>query len=323
MAGRRNPAVRNTLYLLTRAFFSLTRIVPLPLARGLGIGLAAVAYHCLPRVKRVGRANLELAYGDTLTGAEKRRILRESVRNLGLVAAEFSHLPGMLAHGIPPRIQVKGLDLVDSARGAILMGAHHGNWELMLPLTGRLGLKVAAVVRDFDDPRMNTLVSQVRSVPGVTLISKKKAMASLLSEIRSGSSIGLLADQNPRENAAPVTFFGRQTWASIDPALLAMRAGAPVHPVAVTRIDHSRYVLEFFPALELVRSGNFIQDLQENTQRCQDAIETLVRACPGQWLWLHRRWKPRAHLAQVWEAREKKEASRRHAEASADKSSSS
>ncbi len=318
MAGRRNTLVRNTLYYLTRALFSLTKMLPLSLARALGIGLAAIAYRCLPRVKTVGLANLDLAYGDTLSKAEKVRILRDSLRNLGIVAAEFSHLPGMLAHGIPPGIEVKGFESVDQSAGAVLMGAHHGNWELMLPLTGHLGLKVAAVVREFDDPRMDFLVSGVRQTPGVTLISKKKAMGSLLSEIRSGRCVGLLADQNPRENAAPVTFFGQETWASIGPALLAMRTGAPIHLVSITRIGTERYVLEFHPALELVRTGTLIRDLQINTQRCQDAIESIVRACPGQWLWLHRRWKTRAHLLQVWKERELKEAEQKHTAIPAD-----
>jgi len=50
------------------------------LARCLGIGLAGITYYCLPRVKKVGLANIDLAYGDTLSDAEKRRILWASVR---------------------------------------------------------------------------------------------------------------------------------------------------------------------------------------------------------------------------------------------------
>lgn len=322
MARRRNPLVRNGLYCLTRFFFSLTHLLPLPLARCLGIGLAGITYYCLPRVKKVGLANIDLAYGDTLSDAEKRRILWASVRNLGLVAAEFSHIPDFFAPGAPPPVKLKGLDLVDQTKGAILMGAHQGNWELLLPASRLLNLKVAAVVRDFDEPGMNALVNRVRQTGGAILISKYNALGTLLSEIRNGTLVGLLADQSPRKNAAPVTFFGRQTWASIGPALLAMRANAPIHPVSVIRTGAGRYLLEFHPALELVRSDSFIHDLQVNTQRCQDAIETLVRDHPGQWLWLHRRWKEREHLNQTWKEREMKEAAEGSGVTAADNTSS-
>ncbi|HNR36776.1 MAG TPA: hypothetical protein PKO36_16485 [Candidatus Hydrogenedentes bacterium] len=40
-----------------------------------------------------------------------------------------------------------------------------------------------------------------------------------------------------------------------------------------------------------------------NTQRCQDALEAIVRRAPEQWLWLHRRWKERPHLEAEWKRR--------------------
>jgi KDO2-lipid IV(A) lauroyltransferase len=34
-----------------------------------------------------------------------------------------------------------------------------------------------------------------------------------------------------------------------------------------------------------------VGDVHADTQAIQEAIETAIREHPGQWLWIHRRWK--------------------------------
>src|SRR5690606_33569113 len=110
----------------------------------------------------------------------------------------------------------------------------------------------------------------------------------------------IMMDQNPRHNAAPVRFFGHDTWATVAAPMIALRAGVPVHPVQMRRSPDGRYHIEIMPALTLTTSDDLRQDLLENTQRCQDAVEAMIRDEPGQWLWLHDRWKPRPRLAEQW-----------------------
>jgi hypothetical protein len=47
-------------------------------------------------------------------------------------------------------------------------------------------------------------------------------------------------------------------------------------------------------------SGQYLEDLVFNTQRCQDALETIIRAHPEQWLWFHQRWRKRERLEKEW-----------------------
>jgi len=314
MPRRRNPVLRHLVYGLTYAFFRFTQRLPLSLSRRIGLFLADVAYHVVPRVRTTGLANINLAYGDTLSPEEKKRILRDSVHNLGLVAAEFAHVTRLLTEGFAPFVTVKGFENVDQSKGGVLLGAHHGNWEWMLPVSHMLGLNAAAIVRPFDDPRMDALVYGVRRESGLKIIPKNNAMGTLLRELREGAQVGLLADQNPRENAVPVTFFGQPTWATIGAAMLAMRAKAPIYPISMVRTEEGTYLFEFHPALDLVYTGNMMDDLRANTQRCMDALEAIIRKDPGQWLWLHRRWKRRERLEREWAAREKKASMKRNAE---------
>jgi len=89
--------------------------------------------------------------------------------------------------------------------------------------------------------------------------------------------------------------------------MVATRAKVPINVVTMVRDRSGHYTLTISPRIELTRSGNWRQDLVDITQRCQDYIEAEVRKHPEQWLWLHRRWKPRPRLEAEWRARAEKD----------------
>ncbi|HDP35206.1 MAG TPA: hypothetical protein ENN29_08880 [Candidatus Hydrogenedentes bacterium] len=303
MAGKRKSVMQPLLFYICMFFFNFMRVLPLSVARKSGVALARIAYHLVPRIKRVGMENLDVAYGDSLDREQKESILKGSVENLGLVAVEFYYVP-LLPRKLPEmNIPVKGFDNIDRSQGGILISAHMGNWEWLLPVGAHLGLDAIVIVREFDDPRMNAFVDGMRRASGIKTIPKDAAMGPLLRRLKGGAYAGLLADQNPREDAVPVRFFGAPTWATIGPAIMAMRANVPVYPVSIVREPNGNYSVEFFQALELAYSGDTLTDLQTNTQRCQDALEAIIRNHPEQWLWFHRRWKKRERLEREWAER--------------------
>ena len=51
------------------------------------------------------------------------------------------------------------------------------------------------------------------------------------------------------------------------------------------------YHLECQPPLDLVKTSNEQKDIRENTQKCSDAYEAIIRRFPEQWVWMHKRWK--------------------------------
>ena len=133
----------------------------------------------------------------------------------------------------------------------------------------------------------------------------------MLRLLKEGWIVGVLADQSPREAAVPVTFFGQPCWATVAPAMIAARAKVPMHVVSILREADGNYVMEFSEPIELDQSKPLRAGLVDVSQQCQDAIERIVREHPGQWLWLHRRWKKRPRLEREWaekEAREKPKA---------------
>lgn len=298
---------RRVVALLCIGFGRLTRLLPLPVARALTTGLGRIAFHAVPRIRRVGLENLDRAFGDVLSRAEKLRILRGSVRNVALVAAEFSRTPCLPRGGMERYVRFEGLQHVDFSRPFLAIGAHLGNWEWMAPAVASRGCRVAEVVRPLDDPWLNRYVDGRRRGGGVETIEKDAAARNMVKWMREGGLAGILVDQSPRENAVPATFFGHACWATAGPVLIALRVKAPVHPVSMARNADGTYTLCFHPEVEFARTGDLRGDLMVNAQRCQDALEALVRAWPEQWLWFHRRWKNRPRLEAEWHARAARE----------------
>lgn len=303
MAQRRHRLFQTVLAHFSVRCARFLGALPIGFSRWLAHVLAPVVYHVLPRAKSTGMANLDLAYGDTLTREEKRRILIGSIENMVVVSLELFHIPKLRGAYLDKNIRVKNPEGLPRDSGCIAFGAHHGNWEWSAVAMASRGYKSAEIVREFDHPYLDAYIDRMRRSPGVVTINKDNAARNVRERLADGWLVGLLADQNPRENAVPVTFFGHRCWATIGPALIAARANVPLVMVSTVRDPDGGYTVEFSPPIPMVNTGCTRDDLLENTQRCQDAIEALVRRAPEQWLWLHRRWKERPNLEEEWKRR--------------------
>jgi Kdo2-lipid IVA lauroyltransferase/acyltransferase len=305
MARRRNVFVEWIVATTCVGFGSVTAHLPMSLCGAIGRFVGSLACCVVPRTRKVALANLDLAYGDTLTRAEKVRIARESVQNAAIVAAQLTHIRKLHGAFYDKHVRVVGLNHVDLEKGFIVFGCHIGNWEWIAPIMRRHTSETWEVVRPLDNPRLNTFIDGARRANGIVTLPKSGAGGDMAKVVRRGGFMGLLVDQSPRENGVPVTFFGHPCWGTVGAAMLAARTRAPLHPISVVRQPDGTYVLEIEPALDVVSTGSLRQDLVVNAQKCQDAVEAQIRKHPGQWLWMHRRWKARPRLEREWEARKK------------------
>jgi KDO2-lipid IV(A) lauroyltransferase len=100
----------------------------------------------------------------------------------------------------------------------------------------------------------------------------------------------MLMDQNtpPSEGGVFVEFFGLPVTVSRAPAGLIHRSGAPVMLGICRRQPDGRYVVSAEGPFTAAQMG---RDDVEITQFLQNRIEAVVRAEPGQWLWMYKRWK--------------------------------
>ncbi|MGA7522943.1 MAG: lysophospholipid acyltransferase family protein [Acidobacteriaceae bacterium] len=272
--------------------------LPRPAARRAGAGLGEIAWWILPRLRRTGLRNLELAF-PSMAPEERVRVLRRMYRYLGWQLAEFCQMSRYTRENTRELIRYEGLEHYRAARdrgkGVLIVTGHLGAWELSSFWHSLMGYPMAMVIRRLDNPRVDRLVNEIRCRHGNRVLHKDDFARGLLSAMRQGETVGILMDTNmtPPQGVF-VPFFGTEACTASGLGRVALRTGAAVLPgFLVWEAAEGRYVLHFGEEIPLVRTGDDERDTVENTARFTAEIEGFVRRYPEQWLWVHRRWKTR------------------------------
>jgi Kdo2-lipid IVA lauroyltransferase/acyltransferase len=268
---------------------------PLFIKRFIAVRASRVAYYLLPKHKLIALHNLTRSFPEkSLT--ENLQIIKDTYASFALTFIEFLQILYLNRNNLDTRVSVKGLEHYEKAcregKGVLLFTAHFGNWEMGNAALAILSKPPIFMARTLDSPFLEEITTSVRSRLGIGNIHKKNVMSSILSQLRKGEVLKLLIDQNAaaREGVF-VNFFGRPACATTGIALMAIHTGAAVLPVFTTRMPDGRYLTEIGPRVDTVNTGNRDQDVLQNTQNYNTIIENHVRKYPGQWLWLHQRWK--------------------------------
>jgi len=291
------PLSRRIRYWIeTTAFFAVVgffRLFQIDRASAIGgwIGRRLVARSFLSR--RALR-NLRLSYPEK-SDLEIDLIVNEMWDNLGRVMAEYAHFDEICWRGPNPRISVGGLDIFEAARASgkamILVSAHFANWEIMPVAAREYGVTGGMVVRPANNPHVSRWLDRLRSRKGMPEQISKGAQGTrrIFSLLRKGESILMLADQRASEGIR-VPFFGRDAFTTPAPAALARKLGAIIVPVSNRRVGGAHFHMQVHPPIESPNTGDHERDVFLVTAAITRFIEDRVRECPGQWLWIHKRW---------------------------------
>jgi KDO2-lipid IV(A) lauroyltransferase len=267
------------------------KLLPVERASGLG-GAIARGIGPLLGVSRVARRNVARAFPE-MTAAEIDATVRAVWDNLGRVAGEFPHV-GQLDVFDDPRVTVEGAEHIDRLRDdgkpGIFFTAHLGNWELAAITVTQRGVPLGVVYRAANNPTADDLIRRGRaSLPGELLAKGRDGAKRALAILQRGGHLGLLPDQKMNDGIS-VPFFGRPAMTAPALAQFALKYDCPVVPVHVVREDGFRFRVIVEPPLDIRPTGDRHKDIATITVAVNLVIETWIRATPGQWLWLHRRW---------------------------------
>lgn len=184
--------------------------------------------------------------------------------------------------------------LVRRQSPVLLLTGHYGNFEISNYVLGTLGFETTAIGRPLDNPYVNDWVMGVRQRQGSKIINKKGATDEVTSVLEQNGVVGFVADQNAGSKGLFVDFFGRKasTYKSI--ALLAMEYHAPIAVGYARRLnDRFRFHVAAHDIIYPADWQDQDDPLRYITQRYTKALEDIIRQDPGQYWWVHRRWKTR------------------------------
>jgi KDO2-lipid IV(A) lauroyltransferase len=177
--------------------------------------------------------------------------------------------------------------------------AHLGSFEFAMRVAPALGYPLTVVGRPLTNRLLRREMRAQRTCTGAELLLMHNVAPQMLRALHEGRIVAALNDQYKRRSKGVfVPFFGVRVSTSPGPALIALRAGAPVLPAACVRIGPDRHRLVIRPPLEPPDTGDRRKDVELLTARGNAALEAFIREYPGQWMWSHRRFRHSPDLAE-------------------------
>ena len=284
-------------YVLAWTLIKLVGTLARPLARAAGISLAWLIYFLHRKLRRVGMRNLELAFPEK-SRRERKRILRGVFTSLGRQVAEVCLFPKYTRENVSKTVVYEGFENFERAvargKGVLFLTGHLGAWELSAFAHSLYGYPLNIVMRPLDNPYLDRLARQYRTMHGNQTVDKDFARG-LIAAMRAGKTVGVLMDTNMIAGQGVfVDFFGRLAATASGVARVALKTDAAVVPgFTIWDPGLKKYRLRFDPAVKLIRTKDREADVVANTALFTKIIEDYVRRYPDQWLWVHRRWKTR------------------------------
>jgi KDO2-lipid IV(A) lauroyltransferase len=267
--------------------------LPLPAASATG---GFIARRLGPRIGATKRArtNLRRAMPE-LSKTEIEEIIYDMWDNLGRIIAEYPHLGKFKMFDPKGPVETVGSirRLKDQPPGPeehyIFFSGHYGNWEIAPIAVTQAGLRAAEIYRAPNNPIVDRLIRRARGVIGSELIAKGAAGRRAVMALRSGTHLCMLVDQK-MNTGVRVPFFGRDAMTDKVMARVALRYQCRVVPVRVERLKGVKFRVTFEEPMEFTRTGDDETDVTALMTLINARLEEWIRARPGHWLWLHRRW---------------------------------
>ena len=285
-------------YAVAWTFVKTLAVLPRPLARSVAATATRMLLFLLPKLRKTAEFNLKLAFPEW-TESQRRAVMKRMTQSLGWMAAEFARLPQYTKQNIGNVIVLDGHEnfLAGHSRGkgVLYLTGHIGAWELSSYAHALYGFPLHYMARPLDNKPLDALVNRYRGLSGNKPIYKNEAARMMLRVLKEAGTVGILADQNTMpDEGVFVDFFGVPACTTTGIARVALHTDAAVVPgYAFWDGNLRKYRLRFEPPVELVRTGDTERDVLENTQRFAKVIEEIIRKYPGQWVWIHARWKNR------------------------------
>ncbi|MEE8495620.1 MAG: LpxL/LpxP family Kdo(2)-lipid IV(A) lauroyl/palmitoleoyl acyltransferase [Xanthomonadales bacterium] len=273
--------------------FWLIGKLPQRLCLGLSAPLAWLMKRLMRRRQAIAVRNVERCFPECNTGQHKA-IVDDCFRSLARAVFEIAWSCSASRHRILRISEVKGLDNLLEARqqgrGVLLITAHISCLEIGGRIFAQSFPGVKGMYRPLKSPVLEWYQLQARAKYSAGMISKRD-MRSAIRYLREGGVMWYAPDQDfGPEQSVFVPFFGIQTATLLATHRLIRLTGCAVVPMFPSYDPETRhYTVSLLPPIEDFPGDDPVPYLEKLNQIMEDQI----RYAPGQYWWVHRRFKTR------------------------------
>ena len=228
--------------------------------------------------------------------AEREQIHREMWQHFGLLICEIAQA-GRRIHETNWRDHVRLgnarplVRLMLRSDPLIAVTGHFGNFEMCGYLAGLLGFPTYTVARPLDNRYLHDFLISFRQSTGQFILPTKGSAPDAQRIMDRGGKLALLGDHYAGPKGCWVDYFGRPASCHKSIALLSLASECPlmvIHTKRTTGFLQFEMTMAGCHDPQLDSKGETVPEL---TQWYTQQIEQIVQDAPGQYWWLHRRWK--------------------------------
>jgi predicted LPLAT superfamily acyltransferase len=268
------------------------------LSRGLLYGIAVYFFLFAPGARRHSRRYLSLALGRSPSAGDRFRHI--------LYFATCSHDRFFLINEQYDcfHITIEGEPLVraqlDAGRGAFLLGAHLGSFELIRSVgEHQRGMHVSMAMYERNAQKMNAVLAAINPAanPDIIALGEIDAMLRIAERLDSGAFVGMLGDRTLGEEAVqPVTLLGERAYLPVGPMRVAAALRRPVFFMAGLYRGKNHYHVVFAQVADFstTPAGGRDAAVRAAIERYAALLERYCRTDPYNWFNFFDFWRERS-----------------------------
>ncbi len=227
--------------------------------------------------------------------AEVDLIIKEMWDNFGRLIAEYTKEKQFLSGTTLKNIEVVGIEhlrqIQNDGKPGIIFTGHIGHWQMISLVAQSIGFDLTQMYRPPNNPWVDKIFYMCQKKMIKNVITKgDKGPRKFISLMKNKEHVLLLVDQKMGEGMS-VPFVGRDAMTATGVAKMYLQQNCALLPARTERIKGSKFRVTFYPPIEVKPSGNTEKDIYAILLKINDLISEWIIERPGQWLWLHRRWK--------------------------------
>ena len=229
------------------------------------------------------------------TSRQRRNIARRVIRNNFKNYYDLIRIPHMTKEYLFRTVKVVGLENLDAAfalgKGAIIIGGHIGNFNIVPQAAKIRGYPIVAVDEDIKPRQLYNYLNRLRSHFGLRFIGTNSSeIRTIYKLLRNNNALILAIDRDVAGSREPVLLFDELADLPPGPVALALRLDAALVPVHAVRLRDNTSIVHIYPAIPLERTGDKEKDLKINLRKAAQALEEMILKAPDQWVVLQRVW---------------------------------
>lgn len=250
--------------------------------------LGALTYKLIKKRRIIAITNLQMAFPEK----DKKEIEEIALESCKIMMKAFLCTLWMKDYlNTPGKVKIINKEIFEETyregKGMIASLMHMGNMEATLKIAQ--GYPVVTVAKKQRNPYINKFIDDSRKNDlNLTVFTKSKSTSrELIKRIHNKEIFALFSDH--RDKGAIVDFFGMEVKAPTGAVSLALRYDLPLL-LGYNYFNEDNTCTAVVEKIELVKTGNFKEDVLTNMQLLIDTMERVIREHPEQWMWFHDRW---------------------------------